>query len=379
MTTDLGPARPPAPDPARTAAGGAVDARTVTVLAPLAGPGSQGDLERPDAGIADVLQAVVRHDDQRAHRLVPLRRKVQPGPYRSSLRRDVELLDATSLEDVASALGDTPAALVHAIGWEAGVVAAALGSSGAGRATVLLEPLGVPGSPEWSLVEHAAVLLLRSERHRQLALRRGVPRQVVTVLPPTSPTGPGPVPLPGGEQRRLAVVGDAVDAMLLAAVERLLRASPGVQVVFAGEAARLVHERRCAVVVRSWPAGMVARVHSTPEVGWPVLARVDALLDVGGMTWTPRAALAAMATGRPVVALLGRPAEDVVVRGLTGLVVGADPSRIGTALAGLLGDPALLDRLGGSARERWESEHAPEVRARRLAELYDRLDPGDGS
>lgn len=367
MSTDLGPDRTPSD-------AGEDGARTVTVLAPLGGPEGQVDLERPESVIDDVFAAVARADGLRVHQLVPLRRMVQPGPYVSSQRRAVELLDATTLEDVAAALGESISPLVHAVGWEAGVVAAALGNSGSSETTVVLEPLGAPGSPEWSLTDHAAALLVRSHPQREEALRHGVPRSVICVVPPASAAGPGHRPWTGGGERRmLAVVGDQVDATALAFVELLLRSSPDAHVVFAGEAAGQARERRCAVVVRSWAAELVERVHVTPQVSWPTVQRVDAVLDVGGERWTPRAALAAMATGRAVVALHGRPAEQLVVRGSTGLVVGADPQRTGRALTELLGADDALARMGAAGRERWQQEHSPEVRAARLLALYDRL------
>ncbi len=344
----------------------------VTVLAPLVSPEERADLERPEAATIEVFDAVTRVSGAEGHQLVPVRRRVQPGPYVSSARRTVEMLDATTLEDVAAALGQSVSRIVHAVGWEAGVVAAALRSSNGSDTRVVLEPLGPPGSSEWSLAEHAAALVVQSETHRRDSLLHGVPTALVQVVPLASPACPEPAGWSYSDDRLLGIVGDGVDAVLLESVEGLLRARPDLHVVFAGQAARLVRDRRLAGVVRGWPASTASRLHTTSRVTWQVLARVDAVLDVSTAAASPRAAVAAAAAGRAVVALAHRPAADLVRHGVEGLVLpGLDALRLPPAMSELLGSPADLREMGIAGRQRWQREHSPTARAERLAAVYD--------
>ncbi len=348
----------------------------VTVLAPLATPEERSDLERCEAATIEVFDAVTRVSGPSGHQLVPLRRLAQPGPYHSSARRSVEMLDATTLEDVAAALGQNVSRIVHAVGWEAGVVASALRSSHGEDIQVVLEPLGAPGSPEWTLADHASVMLVQSESHRREVLRHGVPRAVTRLVPLASPYCPEPVAWSdeGDEGRLIAVVGDGVDLLLLEAVEALLRDDPTVHVVFAGAAARLVRGRSLAIAARRWPVAQQARMHAASRVTWQLLARVDAVLDVCGPTTTPRGTLAALGAGRAVVAVARHPAAELVENGTSGVVVPlVDRTRFPAALSELLGSPSSLSTMGAAARERWEQDHSPTVRAQRLAAVYDGL------
>lgn len=357
--------------PAGSSRGGTTGS-TVTVLAPLVSPEDGSDLERPEAGTIEVFDAVTRAAGGTGHQLVPVRRRVQPQPYESSTRRRIEMLDATTLEDVAAALGQSVSPLVHAIGWEAGIVAAALRSSNGADTRVVLEPIGPPGSPEWTLADHATAMLVQSEAHRRTSLRHGLPAALLRVVPLASPECPEPVAWTDGGDRLLGVVGDGVEAGLLETVELLLRAEPELHVVFAGAAARLIRQRRMAVAVRAWPQSMACRVHATAKVNWQLLARVDAVLDVSTPAASPRAAVAAGAAGRTVVAVAHQPAADLLHHGVTGLVVPvADPARVARALRDLLGSATRLAELGAAARERWASTHSPTARADRLADVYD--------
>ena len=348
----------------------------VTVLAPLASPAERSDLERSEAATIEVFDAVTRVSGPAGHQLVPLRRRSQPGPYVSSARRSVEMLDATTLEDVAAALGQNVSRVVHAVGWEAGVVAAALSTSHGDGIRVVLEPLAAPGSPEWTLAEHASVMLVQSDLHRREALRHGVPRATLRVVRLASPHCPEPVAWSdeGDGGRLVGIVGDGVDLLLLEAVETLLRDNPTVHVVFAGAAARLVRERTLAVAARRWPAGLQTRLHAATRVSWPLLARVDAVLDVCGPTTTPRATLAAMAAGRAVVAVARHPAAELIDNGTSGVVVPVvDRARLPAAVSELAGSPSSLRAMGAAAVQRWERDHSPGVRAQRLAAIYDGL------
>jgi glycosyltransferase involved in cell wall biosynthesis len=166
-------------------------------------------------------------------------------------------------------------------------------------------------------------------------------------------------------------VGDGLDGDALQLVERLLRRSARLHVVFAGTAGGDARARVSATAIRSWPDGMSSRVHTAPRVDWSVLARSAAVLDISTPRTAPRAALAAMAAGRAVVAFGDSPAGEVIGDGDAGWTLpGTDPERAADEILQAVGDPRRLRRLGVAARAQWSTEHAPEVRARRLAEVY---------
>jgi hypothetical protein len=352
---------------------------SVTVLAALAGPEGANDLERPAAATVEVFDALASGATLPSTHVVPLRMTTQ-GSTAGRHGRAVEILDATSLEDVAAALGEQSSRIVHAVGWEAGVVAAALrqgsiSTGGTPRAQIVLEPLGAPATAEWDLAGHAAALVVQTEMHRRASLQHGVPPGTLHVVAPAAPRYPGEasvhVPTSGC---RLAVLGDGVDSATLEVIERLLRDDPTVEVVFAGAAGHLSRTRQHAAVVRSWPAQLTARVHAAARVTWSLLAQVDAVLDVCSAQRTPRAALAAMSAGRAVLALPRSGAAGVVLHGQTGLRLhSCDPATVAEGIRRAIGDPRLLQRMGRAGHARWESEHSPTVRALRLADIYDQV------
>jgi hypothetical protein len=352
---------------------------SVTVLAALAGPDGATDLERPAAAIVEVFDALASGTTLPSTHVVPLRMTQQGGAGGRS-GRAVEILDATSLEDVATALGEQSSRIVHAVGWEAGVVASALrqgsiSTGGTPRAQIVLEPLDAPTAAEWDLAGHAAALVVQTEAHRRASLQQGVPHGMLHVVAPAAPRCPGHARvelLPSG--CRLAVVGDGVDGATMEVIERLLRSSPSVEVVFAGRAGHLSRTRQVTAVVRSWPAQLTARVHAAATLTWSLLAQVDAVLDVSSPQQTPRAALAAMSAGRAVLALPRSGAVGVVLHGQTGLRLhSCDPATVAEGIRHVIGDSRLLHRMGRAGYARWESEHSPTVKALRLADIYDQV------
>ena len=70
--------------------------------------------------------------------------------------------------------------------------------------------------------------------------------------------------------------------------------------------------------------------------------------------------LEAMAHARPVVALHAAATPEVVVHGVTGVLV-ADPQKLCGALLGLLNDPELCMRMGAAGRARVQAMYTPEV------------------
>ncbi len=86
------------------------------------------------------------------------------------------------------------------------------------------------------------------------------------------------------------------------------------------------------------------------------------------------ALLEAMATGLPVIATMVGGAADVITPGENGLLIPADDKRaLHDSVMTILGDAALRERLGHSARERVMRDYALPQTALKLRTLYDEL------
>ena len=84
--------------------------------------------------------------------------------------------------------------------------------------------------------------------------------------------------------------------------------------------------------------------------------------------------LEAMRAGRPCVAARGSAAEEVVVHGETGLLVGQDDlGELAAALRTFLDSPETARRMGEAGRRRWRSEFGADRFRERLAPLLERL------
>lgn len=103
-----------------------------------------------------------------------------------------------------------------------------------------------------------------------------------------------------------------------------------------------------------------------------------ALLDVFVMSslWEglPIALLEAMAAGLPVVATSVGGTPEVVVDGVTGLLVPPrDPDALAEAILTLLRDPGLRQRMGQAGRERVREQFSVEKMVKEIEGLYQRL------
>lgn len=135
------------------------------------------------------------------------------------------------------------------------------------------------------------------------------------------------------------------------------------------------HGERGRLEERARELGLADRVRFLGAVDPDELAGLDALADVvavPSMTETfGLVALEAQAAGTPVVACAVGGLRDVIADGVSGrLVEGRDPVRFADALADVLGDPAVRQRLSEAARLRaagftWSRS------ADRLLGLYD--------
>jgi glycosyltransferase involved in cell wall biosynthesis len=87
-----------------------------------------------------------------------------------------------------------------------------------------------------------------------------------------------------------------------------------------------------------------------------------------------RVLLEAAAAGRPVVSTLTTGVVDVVLDGVTGLLVSpGDAQELARATATLLGDAAMAERMAGNARALVEEEFDNSIYLKRLADVLDSL------
>jgi glycosyltransferase involved in cell wall biosynthesis len=106
----------------------------------------------------------------------------------------------------------------------------------------------------------------------------------------------------------------------------------------------------------------------------PLLSRMDIFVLPSHMEGMSNALLEAMAAGRPVVATDVGGNAEVVLDGVTGLLVPPrDPCRMADALLALLDDPARAGAMGAAGRARVEDHFSAGVMVRRLEGLYREL------
>jgi L-malate glycosyltransferase len=103
-----------------------------------------------------------------------------------------------------------------------------------------------------------------------------------------------------------------------------------------------------------------------------ILRALDAFVLVGaGSDESCRAALEAMAAGRPVVARRIGALPDTVEHGETGLLLDEErPESVESALAALAADPARALRMGEAGRQRAMEEFSPERHAAQVEAIY---------
>jgi sugar transferase (PEP-CTERM/EpsH1 system associated) len=105
-----------------------------------------------------------------------------------------------------------------------------------------------------------------------------------------------------------------------------------------------------------------------------VLAALDVFVLPSLHEGMPNAILEAMAAGLPVVATAVGGAPEVVVDGVSGLIVPPrDPLALADALSRLLDDAALRDRMGAAGRQRVEENFSQARMVRETERLYQEL------
>ncbi|MCS6779290.1 MAG: glycosyltransferase family 4 protein [Geminicoccaceae bacterium] len=250
-------------------------------------------------------------------------------------------------------------------------------------------PADLARRPAWQrrlvrrMFERARFCLVLGERDRSFVIEcLGVPVERVVVRPNAVPD-PGPPPQRAGRTGpiRLLFLGhlserkgvpELLDALARPALRardwRLTLAGGGERVRFQAEALRLGLGDRCAF------PGWVDH-----ERAYELLRAADILLLPSHAEGQAMALLEAMAHGLAIVTTpVGAHREAVVHEREALLVPPGDPAALAAAIARLIDDPALRDRLGAAARARWRACFAIEAYARELAALYSRALAADG-
>ena len=156
---------------------------------------------------------------------------------------------------------------------------------------------------------------------------------------------------------------------LVEGFRRILAARPEARLLLVGKG-----ERRDALV------DLVARLGLQRQVLFAgyrdadlpaVVASLDVFVLLGaGSDESCRAALEAMAAGRPVVAARVGALPDAVVHGETGLLVDAEPDTVAAAIERLLANPGERRAMGETGRSRAVDLFAPERHAAVMEALY---------
>ena len=158
--------------------------------------------------------------------------------------------------------------------------------------------------------------------------------------------------------------------VLIAGFSRLLEHLPDARLLLVGKGEALP---RLQALVRE--LGLSSQIifsgyrdHDLPEV----LAAMDCFALMGaGSDESCRAALEAMAAGKPVVARRVGALPETVLDGETGILLGADqPEAVAGALLEVLDDPARHRRMGKEGRRRAEALFDPERRVQQVEQVY---------
>ena len=278
---------------------------------------------------------------------------------------------------------------VHAVGWRATAVAVtARGLTGVPVVAYADQLPSMPGDDRtdgsvmarlgWAALAAADHVVVESAWARAVAVRRGVPVAGVTVVGPALSVVPADTPTSRrrGEDPALVLsVGDPADVGSLRPVAEAVLHHPGSRLVVArgtgldDRCAAMVKERlRELPVVRR--LGTRCTVAIAPAA--TLCAGADLVVDVSARPGRGLGLLSAMFEARAVVAAAVGGADEMVVDGVSGLLV--EPrDRIHTrdAVATLLLDPFRLEAYGLAGRERARAVYLPDALARRLLVLHE--------
>jgi glycosyltransferase involved in cell wall biosynthesis len=158
--------------------------------------------------------------------------------------------------------------------------------------------------------------------------------------------------------------------LLIRAFALVLQECPDARLLLIGKGE---HKDRLEAFVREQALG--GRVLLAGYRDGDLPAVLDALdvfaLMAAGSDESCRAALEAMAAGRPVVARAVGALPETVANGRTGVLIEDDrPESVARALVGLLRDTELARSMGQAGRQRALERHSPERHAERMESIY---------
>lgn len=111
----------------------------------------------------------------------------------------------------------------------------------------------------------------------------------------------------------------------------------------------------------------------------PLVGAMDALVHTSYREGLARALPQALIAGRPVVSYDVDGAREVTINGETGFLVSpGDTATLATAIANLVQDAPLRQRLGATGRERFTEQFRHQTMTRRIRALYERVLAGQG-
>ena len=155
---------------------------------------------------------------------------------------------------------------------------------------------------------------------------------------------------------------------LLEAAARVVRQRPDATFVLVGDG-----PLRTEIQAHADRLGLNGRLRFLGLVENPasLLPRMDVFVLPSNMEGMSNALLEAMAAGRPVVATNVGGNAEVVLDGVTGVLVPPrEPGQMAEALLGLLANPARASAMGAAGRARVEDHFSSRLMVRRLEDLY---------
>lgn len=257
-------------------------------------------------------------------------------------------------------------------------------------AAALLRSSGVPLITVSALQRSLWVGPLRMRADRVRTIPNGVPDPMACtpdVPPPPWASGPGPVHLPAASSSGLSPLAPAPPA-IVGAVGRLEPQKGFTYLLDAFEriAPHFAAARLVVVGDGSLRATLESRIASSPVLRERVTLAGQVAMASSWMRYftlfclpslaeaLPLTLIEAMASGCPIVATQVGGVPEALGGGTAGILVPpGDPQALASGLEQLLQDAALRERLGRSARQRYEERFTHTAMARAVAELYARL------
>lgn len=162
----------------------------------------------------------------------------------------------------------------------------------------------------------------------------------------------------------------AIDAVL-----RLRTVHPEAELQLVGDG-----PGRAAIEALADDAGGAVRLLGTREDIPELLAEAAVVLLASDYEGAPLSILEAMAAGAPVVASRVAGIPELVVDGVTGILVEpGDSGALADAIDSLLRDPERAEALGRAGRERAQTHYSRDTMIRALTALYDAAASGGGA